>query len=158
MAHRGVITGIEVQNEGNFAVGGLVGPSGAGMFVGLLDEDGDLISDGIPLAVSGAVFGASDTPSTLVVELDASGIEYAVILPAPVYGFDLRPSGAYALKIAFATGDIGAERYTIVDSGTRYVKEFMRAQNGMTVYIASEFDSTPGGEASRGAQVVAWTE
>ena len=121
-----------------------------------------------PLPTSGVVHGPNAGPLVFNVELDASGAEYSQALPGPLYSFDIRPSGAYALKAAFVTGQIALEQYITIDSGGSYGKENLRATGGLTVFVASDFDDGAadgagpgpgdGREDSRGAQIIAWTE
>jgi hypothetical protein len=125
---------------------------------GVFEIIGAEVTTDDPLPVSGQFSGPETGPRVFNIEIAASGTEYSQALPSPCYGFDMRPSGSYALQVAFVAGNIALEQYFTISSGSSYGKEFMKATTGPTIYVQSEFDDTIGGEASRGAQIVAWTE
>ena len=109
-----------------------------------------------PVPGSGALSGPDSSPLIYRLELQASGVEYSQALPGPLYGFDVQASGAYDMWLAFVTREIAAHRRVTIKSGASYGKEFMRTKSGLTLFLASDFDDNV--EASRGAEIVAWTE
>ena len=135
--------------ESPFAVSGVVTPGGSFPVTVTYTADD-------PLPVSGQATPLGSTATVQKVELEASGTGYSLTLPVPLYGFDLRPSGAYAIRFAFGSSELNLERYMTVDSGSSYGKEFLHAKGALTLVVASDFDDNV--EASRGVQVITWSD
>lgn len=92
-------------------------------------------------------------PTITMVECDASGTVYNHTMTAPLYGFDIKASGAYTINLAFAEDGIGLGQFIPIEDGESYGKEFLRREENLTVYLSADKIE----DESAGIIVVEWS-